>query len=165
MIRKKAQEEIIGFGAIVILVAIILLVFLGIFIRQSGSTKQESIQASQFLDSIVQYTTPCALDFEPNFLSLDELINKCSSQDTLCISGEKTCEVLNKTLSEILDSSWSASPEKPIKGYKFQALYSTNVSQETITEISKGDCSQSSSLRGADKPLPNKIVISLELCF
>ena len=76
-INKKGQEEIVGFVLVIVLVAVIFLIFVGIFVRQdSNSTRQESIEVYQFLDSFMQQTSECAIGFEPAYSNVGELIQQ-----------------------------------------------------------------------------------------
>lgn len=165
-IRKRAQEEIVGFVLIVVIVSIIFLVFLGIFIRQSPNELQkESREVYQFLESSMEYTTSCAISYEPAYSKLGELIRDCYS-GSLCTSGKQACVVLNETLVGVLDSSWKVGPERAIKGYIFNATYSTNTTQQSILAISRGNCSFNR--QGSEyliPAFPGTIVSSLNLCY
>jgi len=166
MINKKAQEEIVGFVLIVVIVSIIFLVFLGIFVRQqSTDLEQQSREIYQFLESSMEYTTTCAVSYEPDYSKLGELIRDCYS-GSLCTSGEKACTVLNTTIRGILDSSWKVGPERAIKGYSFNSLYTTNSTQKEILVIARGNCSFNR--KGSEyliPTFPGTIVSSLDLCY
>src|SRR3989344_3921797 len=78
---------------VVVLVAVILVVFLGITLRGDKSNSQESLDVSHFLDSMMEYTTDCALQYEPAYSELDELFRECySNSDKKCTSGKGICE-------------------------------------------------------------------------
>jgi len=168
MIRsnKKAQEEIVGFVLIVVIVSIIFMVFLGIFLRQQPSElQQESREVYQFLESSMEYTTICAVSYEPDFSKLGELIRECYS-GSVCTSGKKACIVLNQTLTEILDSSWKVGPERAVKGYVFNSTYDTNTTQEVLVTIVRGECSFNR--KGAEyliPAFPGTIISSFDLCY
>jgi len=57
--NKKAQEEMVGFALIIIVVAVILLVFLSIGLRKDGREDVESYEVASFIQSLLQYHTSC----------------------------------------------------------------------------------------------------------
>ena len=163
-LRKLGQEEMVGFVLIMVIVAVVFLVFLGIGIRKPGDSKIESIEISQFLESSMEYTTSCAINYIPNYASLSELFDDCLSGNR-CYDGKTACEILNSTLTGLFEASWQISSEGAIKGYNFTSTYSTDTSKEIIIELSKGSCE--GNRRGASFPLPafpGRIDNTLELC-
>ena len=62
--EKKGQEEMVGFALILILVAIIVLVFIGFSIRSPEKESVESYEVESFLQSMLQYTTECENNVE-----------------------------------------------------------------------------------------------------
>ncbi len=166
MINKKGQEELVGFVMIVIIVAVIFLVLLGIFVRQDFETSdKDSTEVFQFLEASMEFTTECAVGFEPDFSSLGELINDCYL-GRKCVNEESACDVLNNTLENVLESSWNIDSKGFYKGYEFFSVYSTNSSEEKIIELEKGICDNS--FIGAEylsPSFPGVIVSSFKLCF
>lgn len=113
---KKAQEEMVGFALIIIIVAVILLVFLGFSLRSSTKDIVESYEVESFIQSFLQYTTDCR-DKTNDILTIRELILECNDFEE-CSDGKKSCEILNSTLNGILMESWKIGVDRPIKGYK-----------------------------------------------
>lgn len=112
---KKAQEEMVGFALIIILVAVILVVFLAVSLRdKSERDVVESYETKSFVQSFLQYTTKCRNDFK--YIDLQELIFKCSNKET-CVSGKDSCELLEEELNGILEGSWAVQEGGKIKGY------------------------------------------------
>jgi len=165
--RRRGQEEIVGFVLIVLLVAIIFLVFLGISLRQPPDLQKESRDVFQFLESMIEYTSACAISFEPAFSSVGELIRECyESPETTCTSNENVCDVLESNLRDILGASWKIGPDRPIKAYIFDSVYVSDTDQERIVDIAEGNCSASFSGSEYLTPaFPGSIVSSLRLCF
>lgn len=167
--NKKAQEEMVGFVLIVVIVVVIGLVFLLISARQETKLEAESKDISAFLRSASEYTSECAINYEPNYAKLGELIKECRDEAP-CISGKKACEVLNATLSDILDKSWNVKPGGAIKGYAFNSTFSSNVTQERgreILSIISGNCS-SGIIRGANEfyaVYPGTVNYGLKVCY
>ena len=59
--KKVGQDEMVGFGLIIILVAIIFIVFISIYIRKP-TEKVNDYEANSFIQSVLQYTTNCEED-------------------------------------------------------------------------------------------------------
>lgn len=173
MISKKAQEEIVGFVAIVLVVSMIGLVFLGLSIRSTPSTnEQTSENINSFLDSALMYTSDCAIGYQPNYASLKDLISNCHSQaGTLCVDERNVCSVLNETVENILNASWPVSTNSNTKGYEFDAVYSLNASegstnQTNILSITNGNCSTNYEEGDSFFSLyPGVITTSLKVCY
>jgi hypothetical protein len=163
---RRGQEELVGFVMIVVLVAIVFLVFLGIFIRK-GDTGQEkeSVDIFQFLESAMEQTTACAIGYEPDYSDLGDLIQQCHS-GRICTSGDTACDVLEVELSRVLDLGWPVGPNSYYKGYIFNATYSSEGVEEEIFGVKRGECG--ASVRGSEilRPgFPGTIVGSLRICF
>lgn len=131
MINKKGQEEMVGFALIIILVAVILLFFLGFALTGKGETSVDSYEAESFVQSFLQYTTRCELDFSR--LDVQDLIFSCINQET-CNTGEKACSVLNSTLQGIVDSGWNVGNESFYKAYELRI----ESNERVLSSIEKG---------------------------
>jgi hypothetical protein len=153
-IDRRGQEEIVGFALIVVLVAVIALVFIGIGIRKvPTNSERESKDISQFLESVMEYTSSCALNYEPAFVSIRELIGECYSNEAKeCVSGEKVCGVLEKEIKGIVGTSWKVGNERAIKGYEFKIAYFDEGLEEEILVSNEGNCD--SGLNGAEYIIP-----------
>ncbi len=130
MILKKSklgQEEMIGFGLIIVLVAVILLVFLAFSLKNPVKENVESYEIEGFISALLQHTTDCG-NYRTSHLSIRELIIDCGQGET-CLDNRDTCEVLNSTLSGILEQSWKVSGDRPTKGYQLKILRNEVVSQ------------------------------------
>lgn len=166
MNRKKAQEEITGFVIIVVLVIIILLVLLVLF-SNKPSIKKESQDIYQFMESALQVTSDCAINYEPKYSDFGNLIKNCRD-GKICTSGKESCEVLESDFSKILSQNWNIGDNSPYSGYEFLAEYSSNfsISPEKIINIFEGNCSSSfKSASGFISSYPGKIEYSLKICF
>ena len=56
--NKSAQEEMVGFGLIIVLVAIIFIVFIAIYLKKPVEVT-EDYEIGSFIQSTLQYTTIC----------------------------------------------------------------------------------------------------------
>ena len=145
--NKRAQEEIVGFAMIVIIVSIILMFFL-VFSLSSGSENEKSYEASSFLQAALSYTSDCMSNFE--YLPVDELIASCYNEKTCELRGERedVCDVLNDTLNGLLAESWPVGEDRPEKGYKMEAVSG----EETMFSISEGNITRN--LKMANQIIP-----------
>jgi hypothetical protein len=132
---KRAQEEMIGFALIIILVAIILLVFLGISLRSPQKENVESYEVKSFVQAFLQYTTDCRDSNDLGYFSVKDLIFSCNRNEK-CLDERNTCEVLNFTLTGITEESWKVEGNRPVKGYELKILKDET---EIILMIEKGN--------------------------
>ena len=114
---KHAQEEIIGFALIIIIVAVILVIFLGFSLRNSQKELVESYEVESFIQTFLQYTTDCRNNLE--YLSIQKLIFECNNNGK-CLDGKDSCEVLNSTLKEIVGIGWGIGETAPTKAYELK---------------------------------------------
>lgn len=115
---KKAQEEMVGFALIMIVVAVILLVFLGFYLRKSGTVEVESYEVESFIQSFLQYTSDCRDNLE--YRSVKNLIFDCSERNR-CLDGRESCEVLKSDLEGMIQEGWRIE-NLPIAGYELKIL-------------------------------------------
>ena len=130
---KRAQEEMIGFVLIIVLVAIIALVFLAIGLRKQPASAVESRSIEDFLYACKQYSTTC----QPNaaeFYNFDGLVKACYDNE-YCLDGNNSCDVLNETAFGLIESSWKTGKEAMYKGYVFRI----SKDNRTILYLSKGN--------------------------
>jgi len=111
--NKQGQEEMIGFAVIIIIVAVILVIFLG-FTLNNESEGVQSYEVESFLQASLQYTTSCEDNF--GYLSLQDLIFKCENKES-CFE-EDSCNILENELKGILEKSWIVEKNSLTKGYE-----------------------------------------------
>jgi len=166
-INKKAQEEIVGFVMIVVVVAVLGLILLVISLRNPGENQKDSKDARLFLESVEELTLECSGNGGEN---ARKLLISCYNNE-MCESGKKACDGLKEALEGSIASGFSYGPERAIKGYEFNASYSRNSSaisgRREVLFISKGNCS-SGNRRGAEQFISASLGVisySLELCY
>lgn len=164
--KKKAQEEIVGFVLIMVVVAVIFLIFLGLSIRKGPTAdKADSEEISQFLDSILEFSVEeCSTSY--SYLNLEGLIRECynNPSGSICGPDEQPCEALDRNIKTLIDSSWLINIDSPETGY---LLYLYDPEGNAFSFISD-PCEDVSRRRGAEKIIPvqsGSITISLELCL
>ena len=133
--KRKAQEEMVGFALIIIIVAVILLVFIGFSLRNPQKENIESYEIESFIQAFLQYTTNCRDLNNLEYLSVQDLIFDCSNNEK-CLDERDTCEVLDSTLTGIVEESWKVDGDRPVKGYE---LNITRNGIEVIPSLNKGD--------------------------
>jgi len=152
---KKSQSEIIGFVMIVVIVSILAVFFLGYYIRQPSKTL-ESKEITNFLSSMLRYTTNCSISYEPKYLDVSGLIKRCYiNENEICLSGERVCESLKNILSGIMEKSWER--------YQLD-IYYENGHKEKIFNLNSANCT---SFIGAKEYIDEgtgSIVVSLKVC-
>src|SRR3989344_7537252 len=161
MISKKAQEEIVGFVLIIVIVAVIGLVFLGVFFRQNQELERhDSIDLTEFLESSIQFNSECTEQYSADHKSVGDLIRLCY-RGALCDSGEEACKVLNRTYAQMINTSFPVGENWPDKGYEFSISYGKNISKKELVNLMKGNCS--SSYRSENYPFQD-VEIKIKLC-
>jgi hypothetical protein len=131
---KKAQDEMVGFGLIIVLVSVILLVFVASTLNKTKNLTKaiDDYEANAFVQSTLQYTTACKIDSKN--IDVTNLIFKCTNK-VKCSNNLDSCYVLENTIKEILKESWKAGGLNVTKGYELVIL--TN--SEVLIKISEGD--------------------------
>lgn len=151
----------IGFGLIIVLVAVIMLVFLWFSSTQQGEENLDDSEIQNFLTSYTQYTSNCSSEFGRGKRSIRQLATSCNPQDNQknACGSNSVCGKLNSTSERILNESWQVGPNRPQKGYEFIIKRNEEVSDEqgqaqsapeTITNITAGNLT-SSSYRGGSR--------------
>jgi len=135
-IKKKAQEEMVGFILIVVLVSIIAVVFLFIVLRKPVEVRQSS-EVSDFLYSSLIYTTDCKPSQEQVY-EFKDIVKACLNKEK-CISGEDTCDILNKTASEMIEAGFGITPEAKYKAYDFKIFTGNETGNQTLLYLQKGN--------------------------
>ena len=162
---RKAQEEMVGFVLIMVIVGVVFLVILGIMIRKPGSSEKESKDVYQFMESMMEYTTDCAVNNEIDYEKLGNLLKEChSNKDAECINEEGICDTLNKNINEIIENSWNIGGY--YKGFIFNATYiESNRTVESVLSLQKGNCTSFKGAEYLSPDYPGSIVSTLKICF
>jgi hypothetical protein len=144
--RKKGQEEMVGFALIIILVAIILLVFVSFSIkRENNATFTESYRLQSFISSMLQYS----YDTGQESITIRDMIKDCERYD-------ENCEALKKELEKVMDASWRTGNESVVKCY----LLDISSGKKEILMLKKGE--ETGAVKGAEQTL-SEISIRLSI--
>ena len=177
-ISKKGQHEIVGFILIVVIVVVIGLFLLVFYLRQEPVERQSS-DIQNFLQSSMRYTTSCAINYAPEYSSIEDLIKSCyKNENQECVDERKVCEAVNETLSELVPESLQVDPEGKINAYSMFIYYEDiseadeengskeEIQKQEILRLSEGNCTGSKT--GAEHLIayhPGSIVASIEICY
>jgi hypothetical protein len=166
MIRKKGQEEIVGFVLIVVIIAIAMVIFLGIKLRNPEPAQKNSEILYQFIESSMEQTTECVIRQNGRNVALNELIKECHSFDNNCLNGRSSCEIAEETMDSLVNATFKVGEDYPFKGYEIIAEYRTNSSSpEEIFLINGGNCTNNYIGNSYFLPqFPGNIVISAKIC-
>ncbi|MCX8194275.1 MAG: hypothetical protein N3G19_02865 [Candidatus Pacearchaeota archaeon] len=134
--NKKAQEEVMGFVIIILIVMIIGLVFFAFSLRRGGpAIEPKQAELDDLIIAMLSYTTNCEINAENQ--SVRELIRYCNDNPTrTCQDNKKVCVALNSTLENMLQELIGQGIQianAPIHGYE---LNISGTSQ--LTYIKKG---------------------------
>src|SRR3989338_7697821 len=135
---RKGQEEIAGLVAIVLIVSVIIVIFIGANLNNKGYDKK-NILLSHYLQSLNQFTTDCS-SYGSNYRDFSDLIRDCHN-NRKCSSGESSCEVLNRTLNDVINNTLVYGTNYSRKGYIFLAVYAYGLQEEKIITKTFGNCS------------------------
>jgi hypothetical protein len=160
MRKNRAQEEMVGFVLIVILIAIIGLVFLAINLSKKPE-KVRSKELESFIQASMRYSSECFSRPEIRY-DLKDLISACYSKET-CLNNRTACNVLNETLTGILRSSFKPGEEMPVKAYIFEAF--DREANKTIIRLEEGRCTGTISASDISIPaLAGNLNAQIEIC-
>lgn len=149
---RRSQEELVGFGIIIVVVAVIALVFLSIGLRKQPEMKN-SLEVSDFLYSSFEYSIECSSQVE----NLDDLILACVKGQSC--EEESSCEILRNTYKDMIEKSIRLEEESRYKAYNFKII-SDN---ETVLFLESGN--KTGSLIGSRVHIPTRESINVSLAL
>lgn len=154
---RKGQEEIVGFGALLVVLAIVGVILLGMYLRSPVPETGAFPEGASFLDALPQVTSSCALQGD-RLISVHELLVQCITQPgKRCASEESVCAVMNSTLHSLVTEAFQSGGG--IEGYRFTVSEPNTPPALTLSE---GNCS---SYRGDQRFLPGtRYALALFVC-
>lgn len=153
MISKRGQQEMVGFVLIVVIVLVGMIVFLIFNLRQNNLV--ESDIANNILSSIMKTSSSCAIVYEPNYDDMRDLFRSCYDGRRCSNSNEMACDVLERSLEEMLDEVVALEPI--ISAYQLDFLHNNAEGAEGIIHLVKGNSQCSGTVYGSE---PHSIRIS-----
>ncbi|OIO42509.1 hypothetical protein COU56_02870 [Candidatus Pacearchaeota archaeon CG10_big_fil_rev_8_21_14_0_10_31_9] len=169
--RKKAQEEMVGFVLIVIIVSVIAIIILGISLSRPRNTEaQTSAELDSFSSAILSYTTNCEIP-ETNPRQVRELIKDCKQND-VCSNGQSPCQVLETTLKELVKhSSYVVEKESYTRYLKISVLneVANGTYNDAIPPVKEGNEQECSRKLIDTQPLniglAENSIFKVEVCY
>ena len=161
--EKKAQQEMVGFVLIVVLVVIGMMVFLILSIRDKPS-EVNNVEVDNLLNSVMKYTTECATSFEPDYDNFEDLFKSCYKNDQCDNLKKGACDYLEESLGNVMQDLLKS--EADVEYYSFEFFVREDEGNEGILKIDGGNCS-SKNILGSQKSLISggtSLVVRMELC-
>ena len=157
---NKAQQEMVGFVLIVVLVMVALMVFLVISLRKPVKAN-ESAEIENLLSVLLKYTTECAIVYEPDYDNVKDLIKSCYENKKCKNLDKMACDYLNESLGDVMEELMAT--EAGVGAYNLNIFHDESGGMLVLSE---GNCS--GAVYGAQKMISvasGKIVIRLEFCY
>jgi len=108
--------------------------------RAKPGTMTTSADMSNLLNSFDEYTTNCSLITPPPYLTGQELITECITNEAeQCIDGKTVCEELNDTVKYVIGKTLDVGPESPTKAYRLRLTQNNTDRIITKYSIEEGD--------------------------
>jgi hypothetical protein len=164
--KSKGQQEIVGFVLIVVLVVIAMMVFLLISLRGDNNEEKNSLEVKNLLDSIMGYTTSCAIVFEPQYDTMEDLFKSAFESKTCSNLNKPALNYLNESLVAILGNLTLT--ESTVVGYRLDFLQRQDNIEMGILEVFGGNCSISKRSEFAQRNIisgESRLLIRLKLCM
>ena len=142
---RKAQQEILGFVLIVVIVSIIGVIFLVLTMGRAPSTAYNSVEISNLLESSMHYTTDCAVNYVPQYKDGQDLIKSCYNEQIgnylNCLDERNVCDALKTTMQNLIQQTLDVHEDSPNKAFKFNIYFSPTNEEEPnlpILDIDQG---------------------------
>ena len=142
--KKLAQEEMVGFALIMIIVMIIVLIILGFALTRSKGVEEKDFQLTGFIEASLQVTTDCK--FNDEFLTIRGMVHQCNQRQKCDGSYRDICSELSKNFKEIITQSFNPSNESYVRGYTLQFRKVGEIEEDITPPISGGQ--QTKTVRG-----------------
>jgi hypothetical protein len=172
--KGKAQQEMVGFVIIILLVVVAGVIFLGIWLRGDSNNKnlKESAEMSYFLSSSLRFTTECYRAQESGFRNLEDLLGDCYN-GRQCDNALNACEIANKTFFELLGAAKDSNSFQA-ENLKLEFFYTQNLSDlssripinglSTLEIGNKTGCNSWKASQNSISLSGGVMVVAFELC-
>lgn len=163
--EKKAQQEMVGFVLIIVLVVVVMMVFLVISLKKPSNRETDSLEVTNMLNSIMDYTTNCAIVFIPQYESIEELFKSAYEGKRCSNLNRDSEEYLKETLGNILGNITTT--DSLIAGYELSFLDRVGDSESEQFRIIGGDCSGNKNIRLAQRIIvsgSSRLIVRIKIC-
>ena len=174
---KLAQHEIVGFVLIVLVVSIVGVIFLAITLGSPEPERQNSVEVSNLLEASMYHTTNCAVNYVPQYRSIQDLIKECykdrSGNSRECLGGGDVCEQLQTDLQSVLSESLNVGEDGVNRGYNIDIYFTSDDEEDPndlILQFNEGSFVECSAIVGGGHPIPvssfgfGRIETELKVC-
>jgi hypothetical protein len=158
MENRRAQEEIVGFIMIILLVVIIGVVFLAIELRKP-TEKLNSKELESFLQASMKTTSDCYRSSEIRY-DLKSLISACSTNEQ-CLNSINSCDLLNRTFNYLVIESFNPGPDSQVKRVRVNA-YKKDTNATIYKMQAGGNCTGTRQIGGLSSS--EMIRVEIEIC-
>ncbi len=134
--NKRAQEEMIGFALIMVIVMIVVLIVLGFALTNNKGVEEKDFQLTSFVEASLQVTTDCK--FNDEFLTLREMVHQCSQKQKCDVSNKDICTELTKNFKDIINQSFNPGTESYVRGYTLQFKKVGEIEENITPPVSGG---------------------------
>jgi hypothetical protein len=159
--KTKAQQEMVGFALIVVLVVVISLVLLILYVKKPIS--KENLETENLLASMMSFTSECIIS-PPSYESIEDLIKTCSiNSGEKCTNGDNACEYLVRLEKDILSSAKKT--DNLMNAYQLDIQ---NKGKPVIPRVFEGNCISQDRTIGAQrliKTIDSDISIQIAMCY
>ena len=156
---KKAQQEVIGFVLIVVLVIVGLMVFLVISLRGDKEV-QGNIELENLLGSFMRYTSDCIVSYE--YKNVRKLVRSCYEGDDCVNLNKDSCDYMETELTSVLSDLFET--EASASSYSLDIFVKEG---ERILLIDSGNCNGTvnSVQETISTNSEEKVVMKLSACY
>ena len=174
---KRSQHEIVGFVLIVLIVSVVGVIFLAITLGSPEPERQNSVEVSNLLEASMYHTTSCAVNYIPQYRSVQDLVKECYKDRTgdsrECLDGGNVCDQLKTDLQSILSNSLNVGEDSPNRGYNIDIYFTSDdeeIANDLILQFDEGVFLECSAIVGGAHPIPvssfgfGRIETELKVC-
>ena len=162
-LKNRGQQEIVGFVLIVVLVVVGLMVFLVISMR-GGDDALESVKVSNILDVVMRTTSECAIVYEPDYDTFEDLFKSCYGGKICSNSGREACDYLNESLTDVINGMMMT--ESGVVGWGIDFVEKDEDGEVGILRIEDwGNCT--GGVSGAQRSIVSggdKLIVRMKIC-
>jgi hypothetical protein len=131
--KNKAQQEMVGFVLIVVLVMVGMMVLLIVMLKSPKINS--SLEVDNMLHVIMKTTTNCVISSGSRYETIEDLFISCHENRRCNNLNQQTCDYLNSTLSQVLLDIMKTEGE--VEAYQFEF---SPKDESHIIKIRDGNC-------------------------
>ncbi|MCK4997022.1 hypothetical protein KAS08_01845 [Candidatus Pacearchaeota archaeon] len=161
--NKKAQQEIVGFVLIVVVVMVGLMIYLTMSLRSSPEN-EGSLEVANALDALMKQTTECAVVYVPNYDTFEDLFKSAYKGESCTNLNKPAREYLEEASREVLTDMMAS--ESSVMAYELQfAEKNSEGAIQGLLMFTEGNCT--GNVNSAMRTLSSgseRLLITLKTC-